>query len=456
MHLWVALLIAMGCGGEEAPPPEPEVAPEPEIQLDVGKYGWMSKMAWDPDSFGELMEDSRDGWVAFHRNDFEAAVKSFPDDENVGRARAAWQLHILHRDLNRYTGLLYERYFAAWTLRLDVPKDSSAPVVAALASHCTGSTRLGGWATKVKDEMAGADLIKAISTGSEPWKVGGTKPMAKRIAAHDKARNGNIAVLLAHAHEPLHTEEAQVDKKDGEKGEPFERKFYDPCIAASLEVYWSLTAASQMGGTEWTATVRGWTRPSASFKATLFAPWLDTGDLEAGLLVVDEPGELGALNPSLRRLGVGLDPHHSDDVQAAREEVRSLDAGLDSWREELMENAGDEGAALIDDLGVVAHFRQEWLITRARFALLQNRPQQALAYLELARDATSNKVGPKNNPQLYALLAETQLLLGHTRQALDALEILSVAHPEVTALKEVTGDLVVLETLDSQGDSKEN
>ncbi len=452
----VALLGTVGCGGEEAPPPAPEVEPEPEVQLDVGKYGWLSQVAWDPDSFGELMEESREGWVAYHKNDYEAAAKAFPTEDRVGKARAAWQLSMLHRDLTRYTGLIYELYFAAWTSRMEFPEESSAPVIGALAAHCSGSTRLGGWAAKVKDTMEGSELIRAMETGSEPWKVGGTKPMAKRLFAHDKARGGNLVPLLASAHEPLLVEPAKVKTKDGKEGELFERKFYDPCVAASLQVYWTLRAASQMGGTEWTATVRGWTRPSAGLRATLFAPWLDAADLDAGLRIIDDPGQLGAHNPSLRRMGVGLDPHHSDDVQGAREEVRSLDAGLDLWREDLISNASDEGAALIEDLGLVRHFRQEWLITRARYAILQSRPHQSLAFLELARDVTSNEVGPSNNPQLYALLAETHLLLGHTREAMDALQILSVAHPEVTALKEVTGDLVVLEGLDSQGDSKEN
>ena len=467
MRIWIKLsgatatalflLASIACGMGEAPlPTEPEVEPEPEIQVDAAKYGWLSQVVWDPESFGELMEDSREGWVAYHKNDFEASFKAFPESETVGKSRAAWQLGQLHRDLNRYTGLVNEQYFAAWSLRTKVPEDSSAPVIAALASHCTGSTRLSGWSHKVTKDMAGFEVIERIRIGGEPWKVGGSELVAKRMSAHDHARNGNLASLLANAHEPLIVEQATVIGKDGKPGEPFERKFYDPCISASLEVYWSLTAASLMGGTEWTATVRGWTRPSAAYRATLFAPWLDAEDLDAGQRIANDAGELGALNPSLRRLGVGIDPHHSDDVQSAREEVRSLDAGLDMWREDLLENADDEGRALLEDLGLVSHFRHEWLIVRARYALLENRPHQALAYLELARDVTSNKVGPKNNPLLYALLAETQLMLGHTREALDALEILSVAHPEVTAIKEVTGDLVVLETMDSQGDSKEN
>ena len=435
---------------------EPEIEPEAAVKLDLDKYGWMSVVAWDPETFAVAMEGGRDGWAAYHRNDFLGAVKAFPMDESVGRSRAGWQLALLYSDLNRYTGHVYERYFAGWSERVDLEEGSAAPVFAALASHCSGSNRLRGWFSKVEKDMDGAEFIRAIEMGSQPLKISGSKPLIKRVAAHEEARRGNLKPLLANAHEPLYVEQAKVTDKTGKEGAPFERLFYDPCLAASFQVHWTLFAASQMGGTEWTATVRGWTRPSAVFRATLFAPWLDEDDLHAALQIVDEPGEVGALNPSIRRLGVGIDPHHSDDVQAAREEVRSLDAGLDLWEADMVSQAGDQGRALLKELDIVRHFRHEWLVTRARLALLQHRPNQALAYLELGRDVTSNKAGPHNNPQLFALLAETQLLLGHTREALDALEILSVAHPEVSSLKEVTGDLVVLETLDSQGDSKEN
>jgi hypothetical protein len=427
-----------------------------EVTLDLEKYGWLSRIAWEPESFAEAMETGREGWIAFHQNDFQAAAKAFPKEENIGKSRAGWQLAIMYGDLNRYTGQVYERYYAAWSSRVELPKDSTAPIFASLAAHCTGSTRLRGWFSKVDDKMAGADLIEAIEMGSQPWVLTGSRPLVKRMAAHAEARKGNLSPLLDSATTPLFTEEATAEQKGGGDGATFERVYYDPCLASSFHAHWTLYAAKQLGGTEWTATVRGWTRPSALLRATLFAPWLDKVDLDGGLMIVDEAGEMGALNPSLRRMGVGIDPHHSDDVEAAREEVRSLDAGLDVWGEDLMTNAPDEGRALLTDLGILSHFRQEWLITRARLALLQGRPKQALAYLELGRDVTANEVGLQNNPQIYALLAETHLTLGHTREALDALEILSVAHPEVAALKEVTGDLAVLETLDSLGDSKEN
>ena len=454
----VLAAVATSFSCEQAPEPEPEIVvpAEPEVQLDLEKYGWLSAVAWDPESFGAAIGEEREGWAAYHRNDFIGAVKAFSKDESVGRSRAGWQLALLHRDLNRYTGHLYERYYNALPARVELGEDTTLPVFAALASYCSGSMRLRGWFSKVDDDMQGAEFIRAIEMGSQPWSIGGSKPLAKRLAAHEQARRGELGPLMGSAHEPLHTEEAVAKTKSGDEGQPFQRLFYDPCVSASLEAHWTLFAASQLGGTEWTAVVRNWTRPSALYRATLFAPWLDGDDLTAAMQIVDDPGEVGSRNPSLRRLGVGIDPHHSDDVNAAREEVRSLDAGLDLWREDLHELATEEGRALMEELDIVDHFRHEWLITRARLALLQHRPHQALAYLELGRDVTGAGAGPQNNPQLFALLAETYLLLGRSREALDALDALSVLHPEIKGLKEVTGDLVVLETLDSQGDSKEN
>jgi len=46
--------------------------------------------------------------------------------------------------------------------------------------------------------------------------------------------------------------------------------------------------------------------------------------------------------------------------------------------------------------------------------------------------------------------------LGRTREALDVLVLLEGGYPEVAPLKELVGDLAVLQGLDRQGDSKEN
>ena len=154
-------------------------------------------------------------------------------------------------------------------------------------------------------------------------------------------------------------------------------------------------------------------------------------------------------------MGVGTGAFPSDDPEAAKEEVRLLDAGLDAVQRKVSDLGNAEGIAVVNDLRLIHRFRQEWLVVQAREALARKHPQRALTYLELARDHASNAVGPENVPSIYALTAEARLALGRTREALDALHVLAVAQPEVLGLVEVTGDLAVLQGLDRQGDSKE-
>jgi hypothetical protein len=187
----------------------------------------------------------------------------------------------------------------------------------------------------------------------------------------------------------------------------------------------------------------------------IFAPWLHVSDMEAEIRVATAPCVIGARAPSLRRLGVGTNPHAGDDPVSAREEVASLDAGLSSWRESIVVDATAEGLAILDDLQLIGRFRQEYLTTRARYALLEARPRQALAYLDAARDPSDPSAGAANSPIFWALLAESQLRTGRAREALDALQVLSGAHPEVLGLREVVGSLAVLRGLDRAGDSKE-
>jgi hypothetical protein len=193
----------------------------------------------------------------------------------------------------------------------------------------------------------------------------------------------------------------------------------------------------------------------APLSARLFAPWPTAADLVADLPSAESAGLLGARSPSLRRIGVGTTAFPADDPEAAKEEVRLLDAGLASIEKKVSDLGNPDGLAVMNELRLVHRFRQEWLAVRAREALARNHPKRALAYLELARDHANAAVGPENSPAIFALLAEARLALGRTREALDALHVLAAAHPEVLGLVEVTGDLAVLQGLDRQGDSKE-
>jgi len=61
-----------------------------------------------------------------------------------------------------------------------------------------------------------------------------------------------------------------------------------------------------------------------------------------------------------------------------------------------------------------------------------------------------------NPPTLFAVSAAANLRTGRTREALDALEVLVGAYPEIKGLDETVGDLAVLQGLDRAGDSREN
>jgi hypothetical protein len=264
------------------------------------------------------------------------------------------------------------------------------------------------------------------------------------MALHRLVRtSGEYEPLLRAAMRPL------VSEPVGD----FERTFYDPCMHRTLADHWETRTAQSLGGTDWLSVTNFTARGLAG---RLFSPWLTTADLRSGFLVTEpQPGALGAHSPSLRVLGVGTNPHPGDDREAALAEIRSLDIGLARWREDVMAAADDNGRSIVTDLKLFERFRQEWLTTRARYALTQDRAQQAVAYVDAARDPTDRFVGAANSPLVWSLLAEAHLKLGHTREALDALHVLSGTHPEVVGLKELTGNLDVLRSLDSEGESKE-
>ena len=90
-------------------------------------------------------------------------------------------------------------------------------------------------------------------------------------------------------------------------------------------------------------------------------------------------------------------------------------------------------------------------------ALNQGHPKQAVVLVQYAMDLNAPRtLGPVNGPTHFAVLAQAHLESGHTREALDALEVLARSYPEAVGADEILGDLAILEGLDRQGDSKEN
>jgi len=163
------------------------------------------------------------------------------------------------------------------------------------------------------------------------------------------------------------------------------------------------------------------------------------------------------VGPTLTALGLSADLGAQDDSEAARLWVRALDQHLDAWQARRAETASPEAQELLDGLQLVAIYRSRLLLDRAREALKAEHPRQALAFAQLALDVEhARSIGPLNPPGLFAVLALANLETGRTREALDALEVLSASDPRVRGLDETLGDLAVLEGIGRDGDSKEN
>lgn len=160
------------------------------------------------------------------------------------------------------------------------------------------------------------------------------------------------------------------------------------------------------------------------------------------------------LGAPLRLPAAVADP--TSDADACRGTVRELDAGLDTWRTSASASAPPEGRQLLDDLRLVEGARARALVELAITALDSGRPACALALSHLAIDHESPRaIGPINSPTLFAALASAELRVGHTREALDAIEVLVAPWPETRGLDETLSTLVVLEGLDRRGDSRE-
>jgi len=420
----VCALVASACTSDtssETPPP-------------AGPVDWVGTVARDPASFASLMErTNRDGWIAFHGNDLRAAETAFEGSDPTmkrSRARVEWSLALLYDDLARASDYTHMAFLSSWAAR-ELPTTPGIETVAATWRGCGGMS-------DVPDADKLPDIFRAEPTVEAPGR-------RDRHAVHERARAGEVEALYAVAGVPL-----VVEPADG-----FERKFYDPCVYHTLHDAWEGRAQATASASDWRGVARQW-GSEAGLEGLLFAPWLTVGDLEAGIANEVHPGTLGASQPSLVQFGVGTDMSVQDDVEVARDDVRALDAAIDLRERSLIAEAGDEGDALLRDLGLHARFRQEWIVARARKAILEGRPHQAMAYLELARDVSVRQVGPSNSPSVLALYAETQVRLGRTREALDVLVLLEQTHPEVLAFRELVGDLAVLQGLDRQGDSKEN
>lgn len=366
--------------------------------------GWIAEIVTRPASFSALMgAGSREAWSALHRNDWTAAV----DLGGPGGARAAGELAMFHGVLADVAHTTWLRYGATWEKRGTMPTTSVFPRLVALA------------ATDARDEAAAAH-----------WSaLPGAALQDDRATLHAALRDGtgDIAALRTRARDPFVTESTPSDVPG--LGATT-RIFYDPRVHRSLcQAY----AKRALGMAE--------TYPSSStLEGRLFSA------------AVGAPGE----EDTLAALGMAF-PSASDDAEACREAARALDAVLDPWKVRLGTDAPEDGRALLQDLRLVEGTRARILVREGVTALGADHPRCALAYAEMAMDRQSARsINPVNSPTLFAVVAAANLRIGHTREALDALEVLSDPFPEAIALDETVGDLAVLQDLDRAGDSREN
>ncbi|MEZ4238142.1 MAG: hypothetical protein R3F59_18740 [Myxococcota bacterium] len=456
---FAGLLSLSACFGGDPEPTGPATDGATEAPVDDADAGWLWAVAAHPDRFGERIGAAKPGWIALHGNRLSEAVTAF-DADPVGRARAEAALGVLYADLSAVSGRVSQQLYTAWDARGTLPPGDEVPMVAALASWCSRGESAGTWAGRVSSGPDQA-IAQALIQGRPPFDAESHGPFGKRMAIHQRVRSsGDPQALLSVAVQPV----AVVEEAD------FTRQFWDPCVYRTLSDLWldravrdaaaAGTTAPPTPGAIRTTDGGSWRKfdritEGGDLGALLFSPWPTAADLSAELTTAESLGQVGATAPSLRALGVGTSTWPSDDPEHAKEEAALLDAGLDALQRRMSDLGEAEGVGVVNDLGLVHRFRQEWLVVRARKALASGQPRIALTLLELARDHAERTLGPRNSPSLFALTALARLQLGHTREALDALHVLRAAHPEVKGLVEVVGELAVLQGLDRSGDSKE-
>ncbi len=356
---------------------------------------WIATIVAEPARFQALVDADRAGWVALHKNDWNAAATG----TGPAAKRAAAELGVLHAVLAETSNHAWRALGATWEQRGHFPTDSVLPRLIALASKDAGdATAAARW--------------EGLPGRADP-------ALDARVALHGQVRKGegDRAALLAAATRPLLEEPLQDGK----------RPFWDPMLHLTLSQSYSRVVTTGY--------------PTDPLERSVFSGAIDPAD--------------GSPGASYAALGLAVPP--TDDVDACRETVRAFDRQLDAWKPALAATASDDGKAILNDLRLVEGLRARAVVDWAVDALAAGHPRCALAMAEMALDHEHpREVTPTNPPTLFAVLAQANLRTGRTREALDALEVLVTPFPETTGLDETVGDLAVLTGLDRAGDSREN
>ncbi len=381
--------------------------PEPPREASPLDEGWPAALLGRPEALTEAISSHREGWISLHRNDLSGALAA----GGAPAIRASQELTVVERDLAALSAAVWERTFSTWESRSGIPQGSGIPVIAALAALDAGAAaRAEAWLARggAYGDPAVAALAEQLYGGLSAVSGEG---IAGCIAAHREARATRDAAPLSVCPDgPLITE----------RTDSHTRALYSPLIFTTLAAIHAPTAPEPTG--------------------------------MAGVLFSDRwaEGDRG-LEGTLTALGLtapGADP------QSARDLVSGLDAHLDAWLRHASE-VNPEGAGLLGELQIVSGYRARLLTGLARQHL--DEPQVALTLAQLALDVEhSREIGPLNPPGLFVSLATASFQTGRTREALEYLAPLAGSWPEIVGLDETLSDLVVLESLERVGDSKEN
>ncbi|MBN1336943.1 MAG: hypothetical protein JXB39_13380 [Deltaproteobacteria bacterium] len=440
-----ATLVAWMLAGSCRPSHEGLTPPSP---LDAS---WIAQVTREPATFAALVdESSRDGWVAFHRCAFEEAAEAFLGDAPTtreARGRALVEAMLLYEDLARVGDVVWQVLADTWKDHPGVPPGSGLPYVAGLAALERG------------DASAARSWFDLGTGASDPEVAEACRWMATRAEGGPESdvSNGLVGRTLGHLEarrtgrlDPrLHADGPLVQDRDPQG--TVIRTFGDPQWLrtwASVARHRALEILDARGIAEALSDpVPG----SDPLSAVIFGPCHASSDCTA---FQDVPRSGTAL---LDDFGMGASLPPTDDADQARRAVRALDARFDSWTASLHGTVSADGRALLDDLALAAVFRSRVLLAEARVAMRSDQPARALTLALLALDlASARQIGPVNHPGLYAVMAEAQLRTGHTREALDALQVLETLLPGLGGLEEAANDLAVLQGIDRYGDSKEN
>ncbi|MDG1482181.1 MAG: hypothetical protein P8R54_21495 [Myxococcota bacterium] len=369
--------------------------------------GWPAALLARPASLSEAIAADREGWIRLHRNDLHGALERGGEPGQ----RAAAALSQVEQDLALLSAAVWERTFSTWDSRSGIPAGSAMPVIAALAAiEAEAPDRARSWLARGGDysDPAVADLAAQLSVSLDDVEGSG---LAGCIAAHRLARaQQDLAPLSACPEGPLITEQTTGHS----------RTLYSPLIFGTLAAVHAPREA-----------------PLEGLAGLLFSSRWAAGD--------------DGLAGTLTALGLTA---LTDDPQSARDLVRQLDAHLDAFSSGTSA-VSTEGAAVLDELQLVAGYRARLLTDLARRH--RDTPQVALALGQLALDVEhSRAVSTLNPPGLFVTLATASFQSGRSRAALEYLAPLASSWPEIVGLDETLSDLVVLEGLERLGDSKEN